>query len=115
MEKLFNRLANPSGLIYHDKNFIDYIEMNMADLRKQSIEAGQTIDVSAMQQIRAKHNFNLLCNIAGIPYYLHWITMRINHMTSASEFEPNTTILYQVDSQTLSNLILKFNESQTIV
>lgn len=115
MERIYDRLADKNALIYYDPLFIDFIEMHMSDLRRQSVDAGQTIDVSAVQQTRANRNFNLLCNIAGIPFHLHWITMRINQMMSASEFAPNKTILYMVDTAYLASLVLKFKEAQNIV
>lgn len=115
MDSLYDKLANGSGLIHYDPAFIDYIEMHMADLRMVSIKEGLFLDISDIDKVRADRNFNLLCNLAGIPHYLHWITMRVNKLTAASEFSYKTPVVYIVSSNYLAELILKFDESQTII
>ena len=115
MESLYARLRDSNGLVFHNPGFIDFIEMHMADLRNSSVSSGLTLEVKQGDKVRANRNFNLLCNIAGIPYHKHWITMRINGMASPSEFSPDMDIIYAVDDIVLSTLILKFEESQMIV
>lgn len=112
MDSLYKSLANPSGLIFHDRGFIDFIEMHLADLKAVSINEGLVLDVTQADKVRANRNFNLLCNIAGIPYYLHWITMRINGMHSPREYVTSENLIYTVSGEELGKLQLAYNESQ---
>lgn len=112
MDSLKTQMANPEGLIFHDRGFIDFIEMHLADLRAASVSEGMVLDVTENDKVRAKRNFHLLCNIAGVPFYLHWITMRVNMMHSPNEFDPKTAIIYAVSASTLGKLQLAYTESQ---
>ena len=89
MDSLFTQLRNVEAALFYNKDFVDFLEMNLADLRKSSINNSPIFDLTEAQRARADRNFNLLCNMAGIPYYLHWITLRINKLMRSSEYRPN--------------------------
>lgn len=114
METLFQQMRNDQALLYHDKLFQDFLEMNMSDLRKASRKNSVNIEISDTQKVRADRNFNLLCNIAGIPYYLHWVTMRVNGLKRSSDYRYTMPELIEVDNDKLGSLILQFNEAQSI-
>ncbi len=114
MDTLFQQMRNDQALLFHDKLFQDFLEMNMADLRRSSRNNSVNIDVSETQRVRADRNFNLLCNIAGIPYYLHWVTMRVNGLKRPSDYRYNLPQLIEVDKEKLSSLIIQFEEAQSI-
>lgn len=114
METLFQQMRNDHALLFHDKLFQDFLEMNMADLRKSSRRNSVNIEISETQKVRADRNFNLLCNIAGIPYHLHWVTMRVNGLKRVSDYRYNIPELIEVDNDKLSSLILQFGEAQSI-
>lgn len=113
MDPLYNRLRNPSMYYLYDNAFIDFLEMNLAELRQNSVAKSMEIKVSDVDRARADRNFNLLCNIAQIPFDLHWVTLRVNNYKEYSEFRAKDTPLYQVDTEYLAMLKLKFDESQT--
>lgn len=114
MDSLYTKMRNVNGAIYFDAGFRDFIEMHMADLRKASIGNAFYMDLSDTQRARGHRNFNLICNMANIPYYLHWITMRVNRLMRAADYNQTEKELYTVDMDKLNTLILQYRESQTI-
>lgn len=114
MESLFVQMRDVQAIIYHDKRFQDFLEMNMADLRRSSRQSSSNIELSETQLARADRNFNLLCNMASIPYHLHWVTMRVNGLKRTSDYRYTMNNLIHVDQEKLNSLILQFQESQTI-
>lgn len=114
MDSLFQQMRNQEALIYYDRDFQDFLEMNMADLKKVSVNNSSNIELPETQYVRADRNFNLLCNIAGIPYHMHWVTMRVNGIKRPSDYRYTMRNLVQVDMSALERLILQFSESQSI-
>lgn len=114
MDSLFTKLSNADAALFYNKDFVDYIEMNLADLKKASKDNAPIFELTETQRARGKNNFNLICNMAGIPYHLHWLTMRINNMTSMSEYQPSMDDIYMLDMDALATLKLKFVEAQSI-
>jgi hypothetical protein len=58
MDTLFQQMRNDQALLFHDKLFQDFLEMNMADLRRSSRNNSVNIDISETQRVRADRNFN---------------------------------------------------------
>ena len=114
METLYRQMRNDQALLFHDKFFQDFLEMNMADLRRSSRKNSVNIEISETQKVRADRNFNLLCNIAGIPYHLHWVTMRVNGLKRASDSRYNMPELSQVEKDKLGPPIPQNGETPTI-
>lgn len=114
MESLFHTMRSDAGLIFHNKKFQEFLEMNMADLKRSSVLNASNIEISENAMVRADRNFNLLCNIAAIPYYLHWVTMRVNGLKRPSDYRYTMKNLIHVDQQKLDNLIVQFHEAQSI-
>lgn len=114
MESLFNQMRNVEGLIFHEKAFKDFLEMNMADLRRASLNLANELEVTEAQMIRADRNFNLLCNIAKIPYHLHWVTMRVNNLRRVSDYSYKMKSIYHIDQEKLAALIQQYREAQSI-
>lgn len=115
MDSLYAQLAKPDYYYLFDDGFIDFLEMNLPELRKNSLIKSIELKVTEVDRARADRNFNLLCNIAKIPYALHWITMRVNNYKEYNEFSSRDTPLYEVDMETLSAIKLRFDESQSII
>lgn len=114
MDSLFEQMQSNKGLIFRNTQFQDFLEMNMADLRKVSRNSASNIELADTQKVRADRNFNLLCNMVNIPYYLHWVTMRVNGLKRPSDFRYNMQNLIEVDRSKLDALILQFQEAQSI-
>ena len=115
MDSLYTLLAKPQYYYLHDDAFIDFLEMNLPELRKNSLIKSIELKVSDVDRARADRNFNLLCNIAKIPYDLHWVTMRVNNYKEYNEFRSKDTPLYEVDVETLAAIKLRFDEAQSII
>lgn len=114
MDTLFNQLASNDAALFYNPDFKDFIEMNLADLRRASVENSPIFELTEAQRARADRNFNLLCNMANVPYHLHWLTLRINNLYCFSDYRPSNVELYKVDTNKLAELRLKFIESQNI-
>ena len=114
MESLVTQLRNTNGVIFYNPDFKDFLEMNMADLRKASLENAPIFELSDTQRARATRNFNLLCNMANVPFHLHWVTLRVNNLYRYSDYRPSMMDIYKVDSEKLAELQLKFMDSQSI-
>ncbi len=114
MDSLYDQLAKPQYYYLYDDRFIDFFEMNLPELRKNSTLKAKQLEVTDVDRARADRNFNLLCNIAKIPFDLHWVTMRVNGYKEYSEFSEKDSPLYEVDSETLAAIKIRFDESQSI-
>lgn len=114
MDSLFQEMQSNQGLIFYNKQFQDFLEMHIGDLRKASRNNSSNIEIAETQLVRADKNFNLLCNIANIPYYLHWVTMRVNGLKRPSDYRYTMRDLIEVDQSKLDSLILQFQEAQSI-
>lgn len=112
MDSLIDKLRDTDNYYLYDSGFLEFLEMNMADLRSKSQSSSPMLEVSATQRARADRNFNLLCNIANIPFHLHWITLRINGYKEYTEFRERDEPLYSVDMESLARLKLLYIESQ---
>ena len=113
MDSLVAKLRQADYDYLYNPNFIDFFEMNLAGLRQSSMAKGGEIQLTDTEKARADQNFNLLCNIAGIPFHLHWVTLRVNNYKEYSEFRSKDGPLYQVDLNYLAMLKLRYDESQT--
>lgn len=110
---LYDQLRQPNYYYLHDRGFREFLEMNLPELRKHSQAKGAAFQVSEVDKARADRNFNLLCNIAKIPYPLHWVTMRVNNYLEYTEFRAKDASLYMVDMEYLALLKLRYDEAQS--
>lgn len=114
MDTLFTQLASNEAALFYNPDFKDFLEMNLADLRRSSVENSPIFELTETQRARADRNFNLLCNMANVPYHMHWITLRVNDLHCFADYRPSMADLYKVDTNKLAELRLKFLESQSI-
>lgn len=114
METLIEGLRRPEYQYLYTREFKDFIEMHLADLREASSTNEYEMTVSDVDKSRAHRNFNVLCSIMKIPPQLHWLTLRVNNYREYNEFHSTHGPLYFVNTNMLDQLKLAFRESQTI-
>jgi hypothetical protein len=84
-------MFNPGSDIYYDAGFRVVLEDHMTLLRNDSTT--QIIDVAPMDAYVYEADLFGLLSKYGVAPYLHWLTMRMNDMTSPSENDLKLTQL----------------------
>ena len=115
MDTLVDRMRSDKAVLFHQPKFKEFLEMHMLDLAKASKKEGRTFDISEKQRSRADKDFSFLCNIVGIPFDMHWLTLRVNGLKTYNEYRYTMKEIYYVNQDKLDSLILQYREAQSIV
>jgi hypothetical protein len=81
--KIDSLMVSPGASIYYDADFRNVLEDHMTYLRQHSSTA--QIDVEATKAIKYQFDLFGLLREYRVPEQLHWLTMRMNNMTSPTD------------------------------
>ncbi len=89
--KIDSMMRDPGPEVYYDPDFRALLEAHIPYLRVSEATRTMAVDLSKTAVYRG--DFYGFLNAVGIPAYFHWIIMRLNDMSSPTEFDEKKTFL----------------------
>ena len=96
MSSLSNALPTASFNVYYDRDFMSMIEYHLPHLRTLSSTESHPVD--PVKRHMYEGDFYGYLTVHSIPQYLHWITLRLNHMHNPIDFVDQDNILIPASS-----------------
>lgn len=89
--RLSERLKSSGPSVYYSKGFRTAIEDHLLFLRNSAYT--QKFSITAILAHRHTGNFYSLLNALGIEPYLHWVYLRLNGLTTPSQYRGELSLL----------------------
>ncbi|EKD89522.1 MAG: hypothetical protein ACD_33C00046G0003 [uncultured bacterium] len=89
--KIDSLMTNTGPAIFHDQAFLAVLEDHMSYLRSHPTTVVLNIDPN--KAYKYEFDLNGLLLLYSVPTYLHWLTMRMNNMTSPTDYRKDKLIL----------------------
>ena len=107
-----NLMFQAGSDIYYDPAFRNVLEDHMTVLRNSPNTTTQT--VPQMSAYVFEYDFFGLLATFNIPPYLHWLTMRMNKMTSPSENRASLTTFLSPDPEEVDKIRGSYTSTRVI-
>lgn len=108
MKPLYEQLNSDGVAIFYDPEFRKVIEAHIPYMRNMATQFPLKLTDSDANRYDGDF-YGLLVKLGSVPAYLHWITLRLNGMTSPHEYTRDMKILLVPDP----NFIQKLQDIET--
>lgn len=88
--------------VYYDPDFRNVLEDHITYLKL--VQTTTTREIPPGYAARYRGNFYMFLQSQGIQQYMHWVIMRMNDMTSPTQFDESMTTYLIPDVTTLSQI-----------
>lgn len=99
---LHELIRDDGALTYYDEDLRLALELHIPYLLKNG--RSTQVPIEPHKAARHEYDFYSLLLDLHIPPYLHWITLRINNMTSPSEYSRDMLSVFIPNPQIIENL-----------
>jgi len=96
---------------YYSTEFKQLLEDHLPNIKTRYM---RTFVPTEEQNMRAEGDFYGLLTEHNIPMDLHWVTMRINGLTSPTDYEGNLATVFIPDASVISGLLQKFRAKKSL-
>lgn len=101
-QPLWKKLTDDTPTIYYTEAIMNMLEQHIPYLLQGNRTT--TIQVEVQRAHQYEYDFYGLLLTFNIPRWMHWITMRLNGMTSPDEYRATMTSILIPDSTVLERL-----------
>jgi hypothetical protein len=99
MQPIDSLMTDSGPAIYYDTTFMNVLEDFMTYLRTHPTT--NIVDIDQMLAYKYEFDFFGLLAQYGIPPNLHWVTLRMNNMTSPNDFAKKAIVLLVPNASTI--------------
>ncbi len=110
---LFNALPIQNTQVVFDDAFRNMLEDHLPWLLASSGSSPQTVDPATAYQFN--NDFYGLLDTLGVPWYMQWITLRINGYTDPSDYTNDNLTIIVPPSATVNQLLNLYQSVSSVV
>ena len=110
---LYNLLPQQNTQIVFDDGFRNMLEDHIPNLLANGGTTNQTVDPATAYQFN--NDFYGLLDSIGVPWYLQWITLRMNGYTDPSDYTNDNLSIVIPPSSALNQLLNIYQSVSSVV